>query len=223
MPMPYSHLAVAHSCLPQLDTQDLTDFYLGAFMPDIRYFTAKPRALYHFPAATLDERIQTMDVPPSFALGYKIHLILDELWSTPGVKQDYQAAFLRPIRKRLTPRMLEVAFELFCLDQRPIAIHLEVRENDLTRSLDITAADLSQAVALLQQYLDRRSLREGFLIAQSTGKYPPARLAELNRFSEIIESHRLARSVVRSLIKRPSQQLHTRLVDGVFQRIGVID
>jgi hypothetical protein len=220
MPMPYAHFVVAHQCLPRLAVPDLIDFYLGAFMPDIRYFTGKQRAFYHFPAVTLNERIAGMHVPESFVLGYKIHLILDELWGSSALKKGYQQAFPRLIRKRLSPRILEVAFELFCLDQHPIDLHLEVRENDLTRSLEITRADLVQAVALLQQYLDQRSLRAAFLIAQSTSKYPPARLAELNRFSKIIETHRLVRSITYSLIKRPSQQLYTRLGEDVLQRLA---
>jgi hypothetical protein len=161
-----------------------------------------------------------MQVSDSFALGYQVHLILDELWGSSATKKDYQQAFPKLIRKRLSPRMLEVAFELFCLEQHPIDVHLEVRENDLTQSLEISTADLVQAVALLQQYLEQRSLRAGFLIAQSTGKYPPARLAELNRFSKIIETRRLARSITHSLIKRPSQQLYTRLVEDVLKRLA---
>jgi hypothetical protein len=218
--MPYAHLALSQRCLGPLDVHNLNDFYLGAFMPDIRYFTKQPRARYHFALERADELARGGTVSESFVLGYKTHLLLDQLWGKAELKQQYRAAFPFFLRHRMSPRMLEVALEMYSLDQHPITIRLSAAENSMTQALGITSDVLAYAVSLLQDYIDRRSLRAGLDIAESTGMYPPSRLTEMRRLSKIIESSRTVRFVVQTIVNHSSRQTYTHLVEGVLAQIG---
>jgi hypothetical protein len=219
VPMPYAHLALSQRCLGFLDVEDLNDFYLGAFMPDIRYFTKQPRAMYHFSLEKADELAHDGAVSKSFVLGYKTHLLLDQFWGKSELKQQYQAAFPFFLRHRMSPRFLEVALEIYCLDQDPIAIRLIAAENSMTQALGIGGDVLSNAVSLLQDYIDRRSLHAGLDIAESTGMYPPGRLTEMRRLSKVIESSRIVRFTVQAIVNRASRHTYASLVDGVLAQM----
>ena len=52
-------------------------------MPDIRYFTRQPREKYHFPAERLEPYRHT-DTSADYLLGYKVHLLIDEVWEYPN-------------------------------------------------------------------------------------------------------------------------------------------
>jgi len=218
--MPYAHLALSQSCLRRLDVHDLNDFYLGAFMPDIRYFTKQPRTMYHFALEKVDELARRGAVSEAFVLGYKTHLLLDQLWGKAELKQQYQSAFPFFLRHRMSPRMLEVALEVYCLDQDPIAVRLTAAENSMTQALGITSDVLAYAVSLLQDYTDRRSIRAGLDIAETTGMYPPGRLTEMRHLSKVIESSRIVRFAVHTIVNRSSRHTYTRLVDGVLAQLG---
>jgi hypothetical protein len=219
VPMPYAHLALSQRCLGSLDVDDLNDYYLGAFMPDIRYFTKQPRAMYHFSLEKADELARDGAVSEAFVLGYKTHLLLDQFWGKSELKQQYQAAFPFFLRRRMSPRILEVALEIYCLNQDPIKVRLTAAENSMTQALGISGDILAYAVSLLQDYIDRRSLRAGLDIAESTGMYPPGRLTEMRRLSKVIESNRVVRFAVYRIVNRSSRHTYTRLIDGVLAQL----
>jgi hypothetical protein len=213
--MPYAHLALSHSCLSAFDVQQLNDFYLGAFMPDIRYFTSQPRTAYHFSLERVDTLARAEGASESFVLGYKTHLLLDQLWGKAEVKQQYRSAFPFFLQRHMSARLLEVALELFCLDCHPIQLRLIAEENGITRALGVPGDTLQQAVVLLQAYIDQRSLGAGLTLAQSSGMYPPNRLREMQRLARLIESQPLARRAVRWLANRASQHIYAQLVADV--------
>jgi hypothetical protein len=219
--MPYAHLALSRSCLDYLDIRAQNDFYLGAFMPDIRYFTKQPRATYHFSLEKADEFAQVSGVSESFLLGYKTHLLLDQVWAKPELKHQYQGTFPFFLRRRMSPRLLEVALELHCLDQHPVALRLIVAENSMTQALGISGGVLVAAISSLQTYIDRRNLRAGLDIAESTGMYPPSRLTEMRRLSELIQSSRVVRFAVHTIVNRSSRWIYARLVDAALSGLGI--
>lgn len=219
MPMPYTHLAIAQSCLHQLAVADTSNFYLGAVLPDIRYFTKRPRSEYHFSIARLNALTQSLQVPPAFVLGYGVHLLIDELWGTDALRDAYKAQFPAFLRRRLKRKTLEVTLEMFCLACRPVTLQLALQENELTQALGVTAASaLTAAVHSLQRYIDQRSLHVGLHIAEDSGLYPPERLAPLRYLCRVLD-YQLSGALVHLLIVPPSRAIAAQLVQGVLARV----
>lgn len=223
MPMPYSHLTLAYSCLDRIAVHNKNDFYLGALMPDIRYFTGKPRSEYHFPLEKLNRITRSISISDSFVLGYGIHLIIDELWAYTNIRDEYKNLFPIFIRNKLNNRILEVAFELFFLTQYPVNVHLIVSENEFTKQLGINLSpELINAISSFQRYIEHRNLHTGLQIALASGKYTPERLAQMRYLSNILEISPFTRALIHCLIAPPSRQIHKRLVDATLERIDEI-
>ncbi|HEU4327422.1 MAG TPA: zinc dependent phospholipase C family protein [Roseiflexaceae bacterium] len=220
MPMPYAHLALANGCLDYLQVSDRDDFYLGAISPDMRYFTKQPREKYHFPLAQLDNLVSQSDVSSSFELGYRVHLIIDELWYTEEMNNRYRSLFFFALRKRLSPKILESALEYFCLTQRPVSTHLKPRENGLTKKLGISSEDMNNAIISMQSYIDRRSLQIGLDIAQGIGLYSNERLDQMRALSSMVEKSRLRRLLVDLLVNPPSSNIYCYVVNQVRSRLA---
>ena len=94
MPMPYSHYVLAQEVAKEgnLPIKNQAEYLVGAFMPDIRYFTQQPRETYHFPVERL-EPYHHKDTSADYLLGYKVHLLIDEVWEYPELKETYKKAF----------------------------------------------------------------------------------------------------------------------------------
>jgi len=220
MTMPYAHISLAHGCLDYLKVSDRDNFYLGAISPDIRYFTKRPREQYHVSLERLDELVSQSDVSESFVLGYRVHLIIDELWYTEEMNNRYRNLFFSAIRKRLSPKLLESALEYFCLTQRPVSIRLKVQENGLMQRLDVTLDDMNKAVNSMQTYIDRRSLHIGLDIAQGTGLYSNDRLDQMRELSSMVENSRLRRLLIDFLVNPPSKQIYNYIIAQVRKRLA---
>ena len=220
MTMPYAHISLAHGCLDYLDVADRNEFYLGAISPDIRYFTKRPREQYHMSLERLDELVSQSDISESFVLGYRVHLIIDELWYTEEMNNRYRNLFFFAVRNRLSPKLLESALEYFCLTQRPVSTRLEVRENGLMQRLDVTLDDITKAVDSMQAYIDRRSLQIGLDIAQGTGLYSNERLDQMRALSSMVENSRLRRLFVDLLVNPPSKQIYNYIIAQVQNRLA---
>jgi hypothetical protein len=222
MPMPYSHLSLAHGCLSNLVTDDPNNFYLGALMPDIRYFTKRPRSEYHFPITRLNELTSSMITSSSFVLGYGIHLLIDELWGNDALRDEYKSRFPFFVRSRLNIKILEAALEIYCLAYRSVDVQLRIQENELTKALGISQSDaLTVAVQSLQKYIDQRQLQSGLQIAEASEMYTLDRLAQMRYLSGLLEN-RLTRTLVHLLIVPPSRYIYERLVNGVLARVDEI-
>ncbi|MCG8346812.1 MAG: hypothetical protein MI924_03390 [Chloroflexales bacterium] len=223
MPMPYSHLALAQSCLSNLAVDDRNDFYLGALMPDIRYFTGRPRSEYHFSIEKLNIITKSITVSNAFVLGYGIHLLIDELWATDELRDEYKRLFPFFIRSKLNIRLLEAALEIACLAHYAVPIQLQIKGNALTRQLGVRESDaLTSAVQSLQRYIDQRNLQTGLQMAEASGKYTLERLAQMRYLSNALEMSRFTRALVHLLIIPPSQRIYKRLVDGALARVGEV-
>lgn len=212
MPMAYSHISVAQGCLRELSVDNIADYYLGSFLPDMRYFTGKPRELYHFPIGNLKGFLDSPNASRSFITGYCVHLATDEIWRGGGASKRYQDRFLAPIRKKLNHRSLEAAFEFYCLRSRPLDIRLQPNENAITESLGLTIDDIRRAVAAMQNYIDQRKLGVGLEIAQSIGQFSEDRLAQMRYLAQKIETSWPRRTLIASIVANPSQKAYHELV-----------
>ena len=221
MPMPYSHYVVAQAIARRaaLPIDNLSDYYVGAFYPDVRYFTKEPREKYHFPIQTLDKLTTHTGSAPDFTLGYRVHLLIDEVWEEPEVARAYKHAFPRLIRSRMTRGLQALAFELHCLRLPVKIVDLQPTDNDLIGSLGVERSQTENAVTTMQHYLDEHNLEAALEMAKQTELFPEVRL----RLVEGIVS-RLKNPVFRmptnAVVTRASKPTFERVVTSVVERLG---
>lgn len=221
MPMPYSHYVVAQATARRaaLPIDNLSDYYVGAFYPDVRYFTKQPREKYHFPSHTLDDLTTGTETSPDFTLGYKVHLLIDEVWEEPEVARAYKRAFPAPIRSHLTRGLQALAFELHCLRVTVNVVDLQPTDNDLIQSLGVARSDTDNAVTAMQRYLDQHNLEAALEMAKQTDLFPEARLRTVERVVRKLKNP-LFRIPTNALVTRASRPTFERVVSAVAGRLG---
>lgn len=84
MPNLYSHLVLSKIFLEKEFAEnsfDLNNFYLGACVPDIGYFSDVERKITHFYDSAPEKFFENnTGSEKSFLKGYKLHLYLDNIW-----------------------------------------------------------------------------------------------------------------------------------------------
>lgn len=221
MPMPYSHYVVAQSVADRtaLPIAHASDYYVGAFYPDIRYFTKLPREKYHFPSHKLEEIAVGTDTSPDFSLGYKVHLLVDEVWEEPEVAQTYKNAFPKPLRGRMTRGLQALVFEMFCLRVPVRVVELHPVENGLTRSLGVEREHTDRAVASMQRYLLQHDLEAALEMAKETELFPEERLKTVKGMVARLKNP-LLRVPANAVVTRAAKPTFERVVSAVAGRLG---
>jgi hypothetical protein len=151
-------------------------------------------------------------------LGYKVHLIIDEVWEYPEIKNAYSHAFPSILRKRMTRGLQALTFELFCLQQPVEVVTLKPVDNSLTKALDVKASDITRAVALMQHYLAQQNLTAALVMAKETSLFPEARLKTVERVVAGMRNP-LLRSVVNGMVARASRPTLHSVVQAVLSRL----
>ena len=221
MPMPYSHYVLAQKIAKEGDLPigNQAEYLVGAFMPDIRYFTQQPRDKYHFPVERL-ESYRHKGTSADYLLGYKVHLLIDEVWEYPELKEAYKKAFPPIIRRRMTRGLQALAFEMYCLEQPVAIVELKPIKNDLTKALEIPSSDIGWAVASMQRYLEHHDLEAALEMAKETRLFPEHRLKTVEAIV-IRMRNPVLRYLVNSVVTRASRPIFARVVTAVVDRLQV--
>jgi hypothetical protein len=220
MPMPYAHFVLAEKIAREanLPISDNSEYYVGAFYPDIRYFTNQPREKYHFSIDKLKPYELASNVPKDFLLGYKVHLLIDEIWEYPELKQMYYEAFPSLIRKRMTRGLQALAFEMYCLEQPIEPVKLKPVENTLTKDLGVQLSEITLAVNSMQKYINAHALESAYIMAEEAQLFPEARLKTVKGVLERMKNP-LVRMVASGVVKSASSPMLPRVVKEVVGRI----
>jgi hypothetical protein len=224
MPMPYSHIVLAERIAKDasLPIVEKAQYYAGAFYPDIRYYTKQPREKYHFAVEKLESYEQTTEVSKDFSLGYKVHLLIDEVWEYPDLKVTYKEAFPSILRSRMTRGLQVLAFEMYCLEQSIETITLKPVENKLTRDLGVTTSEAEIAIISMQKYLDNPSLRAAYVMSDEAHLLPPERLKTVGRVVSLM-GNPMTGALARFIVRRATRQLFPLMVSKVMERLEVND
>jgi hypothetical protein len=222
MPMPYSHFVLAERIAREaaLPLRDKAEYYVGAFYPDIRYFTKQPREKYHFEINKLEPFENSSDVSRDFLLGYKVHLLIDEVWEYPELKEAYKRAFPSFIRGRMTRGLQALALELYCLEQKIEPIKLKPVENSLTRSLGVQTSEITFAVNSMQKYIDQHSLESAYVMAEEAQLFPPERLKTVRQVLGLMKNP-LTSAMAMSAVRGASRSIFPLVITKVKERLEV--
>mgnify|MGYP002780832141 CR=1 FL=1 len=199
---------------------DKSEYYVGAFYPDIRSFTKQPREKYHFAVEKLRPYELVGDVSKDFLLGYKVHLLIDEVWELPELKQMYSQAFPSLIRKRMTRGLQALAFEMYCLEQPVEPVKLKPVENALTKDLGVQLSEITFAVNSMQKYIDAHSLEAAYVMAEEAQLFPEARLKTVKSVLERMKNP-LIRMLANGVVRRASSPMLPRVIREVIGRLAL--
>jgi hypothetical protein len=221
MPMPYSHVVLAERIAraANLPIRDSSEYYVGAFYPDIRYYTKQPRDKYHFVVEKLEAYEHTNKVSKDFLLGYKVHLLIDEVWEYPEIKASYKQAFPSIIRSRMTRGLQVLALEMYCHEQPIEPIRLKSVENKLTRNLGVTPSETQRAVTSMQRYLDNPSLRAAYRMSEEANLLPPERLKTVGRVVSVMNNP-LIGGLARRIVRRATGPTFSLIVERVVKQLA---
>jgi hypothetical protein len=219
MPMPYSHLVLAEKIAKEasLSVVDKGEYYVGAFYPDIRYFTKQPREKYHFEVEKLESYERDPNTSKDFLLGYKVHLLIDEVWEYPELKAAYKQAFPGLVRSRLTRGLQVLALEMYCLEQPLETVTLKIIENSLTKELGVKTSETEFAANAMQRYISNPSLH-AYILSEEAQLLPPQRLKTLGRVVSLMNSP-ITNTLVKSIVSRATQNIIPLILSGVRKRL----
>jgi hypothetical protein len=222
MPMPYSHVVLAERIAraAKQSIRDEAQYYAGAFYPDIRYYTKQPREKYHFALSKLEAYEHTNEVSKDFLLGYKVHLLIDEVWEYPEIKADYKQAFPSLLRSRMTRGLQVLALEMYCHEQPIEPITLKLVENKLTRELGVTTPETQRAVTSMQRYLDNPSLRAAYRMSEEANLLPPERLRTVGRVVSIMNNP-MTSALARRIVRRATGPTFSLIVEKIVEQLAL--
>lgn len=220
MPMPFAHFALAQQIAQEakLSITNWPNYYVGAFMPDIRYFTKQPRDKYHFDIEKLEPYFDSPLDTNDFLLGYKVHLIIDEVWEYPELKVLYKNSFPRLIRNRMTRGLQALAFEMYCLKQAIEPISIRPVSNQLTKDLDISTETIAWSVKSMQRYIDEQTLEAAYEMAIETQLFPEQRLAIVGSVVRRMRNP-FIRFFVEKIVARASTKIIKEVKAKVMERL----
>ncbi|MGB1249625.1 MAG: hypothetical protein ACPG8W_03265 [Candidatus Promineifilaceae bacterium] len=201
-----------------MSIQKPNDYFIGALIPDIRYFADVPREQTHFSADLIPT--YAGQASASFLTGYMVHLLLDEVW--PTLESQYRDDFPSAVRNKLGGNRCQIAYEVFCLAQQPIQLELSPLHNPMLMGLGISAENVCLAAEVMQEYLDTPSLTTAFGIAKRAGVFPAHRLDDVASIVNSIERYRLLKWIVARIVRKPSATLFPQLLTNIQTRVNEI-
>jgi hypothetical protein len=139
-------------------------------------------------------------------LGYKVHLLIDEVWEYPELKAAYKGAFPKLIRSRMTRGLQVLALEMYCHEQPLAPITLQPLENSLTKDLGVEKPEVEFAINAMQQYISNPSLHAAYVLSEEAQLLPPQRLKTVGQVVSLMNNP-LTNTLVRSMVRRATQHI----------------
>lgn len=189
-------------------------------MPDVRYYTGQPRETTHLPVEEFDNIAQDLNLNADFRLGYRLHLITDKVWYSDAGRHQYKAAFWPVIRSRMSQNRRGLAFEMYCLESRQIAIQLQPINNPfLETNLGLSDESLHTVTTRMNDYINAGSIEGAVAIATEMGVFPEDRVGQVQSIARRLNSNGVIRFAARAVINRASKPFYTSLVGQVLAQL----
>lgn len=166
-----THLYFAQQVHGQLKVKDLKDYYLGAVLPDIRYFSGIPRPTTHRPLPEIDILLSDKALS-DLRQGVKVHLSLDELVHTRKLYVQAKQSYPRLLQRLATPQFLNIVFELYALDyfRRQPTIQLSTTYHPELEKLSISQPDLIDFATKINSILQHLTIKQVENVIFSTAR-----------------------------------------------------
>jgi hypothetical protein len=205
---PYSHLVVASWVEALLCPANREEYYLGAVIPDVRYYCRLPRRRTHLPAERIAGLAARYPHLQSFALGYMFHCAADDL-RLPQLA--LRRLPLGPLRGVLPGPAAQVLLEFYFMERAHVRQHLAEGSNEILAGLGITDADVGAFARELNRFLAAPSYTAGLALARNLGLLNHPRAARYLRIARQLGRRRplrrfLLASIETSALERQATQ-----------------
>ena len=155
----FTHLVFADSVKNFLNIRDEKSFYLGAIIPDIRYFADIPRERTHITLDDLNKAAGLVGKRSDFVKGYKVHLLVDELTRKNNYYQKIADQFPSLIQKRISPVIAVILTEIYFLENYGDISKFLISDRypSMLQKLDISPTDFKVFYQSVQKVLKNPS------------------------------------------------------------------
>lgn len=181
----YSHLVTASRVEARLHPGNLEAYYLGAIIPDIRYYCGLPRRQTHLPLERIAGFVAAYPHLESFALGYMVHCALDRL----DLNKFLYRFPLHAIRKRLPSQFAPVLLEYYYLETSAVSQRISEAGNEMLDDLGIGREDAAAFARQLNRFLAAPSFEVGLQVGQDLGLLHNPGIESYLRVAQTIHRH----------------------------------
>lgn len=162
----YSHLVLANEMVAYLQPTDLESYFLGAIIPDVRYYAKLPRKQTHI---KLDRILAFVTKYPhlrDFILGYWVHCCIDRV---DPPKMLLQRPPFNLIKGQLPKAFPTVLAEYYYMQTNEVVFQLSEQANEMLDDLGVAADDVREFAFQLNKFLANPSFDTGIQTIQNLG------------------------------------------------------
>lgn len=212
---PYTHLTIAKGLEARLKPADPQDYYLGAVIPDIRYYSKLPREQTHIPLERIKELAALHPQLQSFVAGYTVHLLTDEFSSL--TKVIFHRFPFNLLSKKLPSYLAPILIECYYLETDALRdTQVSESSNDLLDSLGIKQEDVTKFAQLINRFLSMPSFALGLATLQDLSMLNRERVEkQINAAQTIQRNHLIRRLLFASIdVVRFEQQIISNILSA---------
>ncbi len=159
----YSHIKTANYLEAFLKPNSLKDYYLGAIIPDIRYYCNINKRITHISLQTINSYLYKYPHLKSFFLGYFVHILADEY---PNYHSLFNTAF-KPFITKFKKYKLSPIIEFYFLDTVSLQINISTNGNSFLDNLGIQESSVKVFAQTINTFLKSPSIEAGLDIANN--------------------------------------------------------
>lgn len=174
---PFSHLTMAVQLAPVLRPGNLDEFYWGAVAPDIRYLAYIQREKTHISQECIDEYEARYPHLRSFLLGYRVHVLTDQVDINRMIRSTFPVNVITKIRRKpISQQQTTMLVEMYYLRTANGAGRLAGEYNEVLADLGILPEQALKFQHALQRYFLERSFDAALPAFQEIGMIQSSRV-----------------------------------------------
>jgi hypothetical protein len=192
---PYTHLTIAKKLEPQLQPEKPQDYYLGAVLPDIRYYSKILREQTHISIDRVGELATHHPQLQSFATGYTVHLLTDQFASLTNI--IFRRFPFNLLKRKLPSYLAPILIECYYLETGILRdIQISESSNEALDSLGIKKEDVTAFAKLLNRFLATPSFALGLTTLQNLGMLNRSGVEKQIKAAQTIQDNRLIKKLL---------------------------
>lgn len=192
---PYTHLTIAKKLEPHVQPADPAGYYLGAVIPDIRYYSNLPREQTHVPVDRIEDLAALYPQLQSFTAGYTVHLLTDQFASLTGI--IFQRFPFNLLNGKPPSYLAPILIECYYLETDILhGTQVSESSNKALDDLGVRREDVTEFAKLLNRFLSSPSFTFGLVTLQDLGMLNRGGIEKQIKAAQTIQKNSLARKLL---------------------------
>jgi hypothetical protein len=178
----YSHLVIASELLPELQPDNLPEYYWGAVAADVRYLAGLPRRRTHPPLAEV-RAWGSLPGLASFGAGCLVHALADERDAAGWL----YAGLPRPLRRRMPRALAAVLLEAAYAERVRVTLQISGSYNAVLAGLGVPPEAAAAYAAAANRYAAAPSLEMALAMLAELGLQGSPRLQRYLGLAQLLQ------------------------------------